>query len=209
MKNRKTAWAYLGAGTALALSGTYLWVALRKPPTLPESSRELTKAYFALDTSTIENHLFESEIKRYPWDQQKASAVREILKRCLSKISILKVDGDTTQKEMGQGWVDVVYATPKSQKAFKSSVPSYLTPDGTHTGLMDTLIFAWIAEYRSEFGDAPEGSSLLVEASLRGIKNDRPILEKAGFKELSQNGLTFASIDAIEKNIVKLASQSH
>jgi hypothetical protein len=180
---------------------------LMRPKTLPEESRRLADAIFRYDVHEIERHLFESEKKAYAMDSRKRDALRAILSRCTSKVEILAKEKPEVAMAAGQGVITIRYRCKSSGKIYEDSVPSYLTPDGISTGLLDVLVSAWIMEYRSDVGDVPHGRKILIEAPIMGMQQDGERLRLAGFQQISQDGIRFLTLEQFRERLTTLRAQ--
>ncbi len=186
------------AGTIVIGSCGYLLnVFLSHPKTLPEESTDLVNAISSLDIKAVESHLFDSEKDTYKLDESKRMVLASILKRGMSKIDILKIHSPEFQKAVGSGAVWIRYKCHRTSNAHDGLMPSYLTPTGVHTGLLDVLLFVWKAEMYNDLGDGDPRIPDILESMHYGLGLDSEALKKAGFQKVSQDGRKFVDIDSL------------
>ena len=121
----------------------------------------------------------------------------------MSKIDILKVHTPQFQKAVGSGAVSIRYKCRRTGKVYDGLMPSYLTPTGVHTGLLDVLIFVWKAEMYNDLGDGDPRIPDLLEGMRYGLSIDGGALKTAGFQKISQDGNKFVDIDALTESTNK------
>jgi len=128
-------------------------------------------------------------------DDAKRDALQHIFLRCTGKVVLISEERPEVATAAGQGAIHVLYKSKRTGIEYDQAVPSYLTPDGISTGLLNDLIDVWIMEYRNDFGEPPKGKKLLYEAEYNGLNHDLAAMKAAGFKQFSQDGLSFYNLD--------------
>lgn len=195
--------------TILIGSCTYLTFSLlKRTPTVPEASDALIKAMFAADMDEVENHLFESERERYKLTSSSRTALKQILDRGRRSLTLLKVGKPGFEASTGAGRVVAQIKCNASGRVFEMPVPSYLTPNGSRTGLAGILVIIWMGEFynaNAQGGDPriPD----LIEAMKFGQEQDGKNLERAGLREISQDGIRFSTWEQQSNYLDKLFRQ--